>query len=123
MKILCEERKIYYCAPEEIGCARAEMMNALGRRLVEMLADLPKGKEVRVSYMEARNHTWEENPLEMYYKIQLTVQEIPGRPENEVEPDGGVRTVSCLVQSRRTIRSARRTAAACSRAVKRAWSL
>lgn len=94
MKILCEERKIYYCAPEEIGCARAEMMNALGRRLVEMLADLPEGKEARVSYMEARSHTWEENPLEMYYKIQLTVQEIPGRPENEVEPDGGVRMVN-----------------------------
>lgn len=86
MKILCEERKIYYCAPEEIGCARAEMMNALGRRLMEMLADLPKGKEARVSYMEGISHTWEENPLEMCYKIQLTVQEIPGRPENEVEP-------------------------------------
>ena len=77
MKILCEERKIYYCAPEEIGYARAEMMNALGRRLMEMLADLPKGKEACVR---------EENPLEMNYKIQLTVQEIPGRPENEVEP-------------------------------------
>lgn len=87
MKILQEERKIYYCAPEEIGCARAEMMNALGRRLMEMLADLPKGKEARVSYMEARNHTWEESPLEMNYKIQLTVQEIPGQPEVEVEPD------------------------------------
>lgn len=86
MKILQEERKIYFCAPEEIGCARAEMMNALGIRLVEMLADLPEGKEARVSYMEARNHTWEENPLEMYYKIQLTVQEIPGRPEFEAEP-------------------------------------
>lgn len=35
MKILCEERKIYFCAPEEIGCARAEMMDALGRRLME----------------------------------------------------------------------------------------
>ena len=82
MKILCEERKIYYCAPEEIGCARAEMMNALGRRLVEMLADLPEGKDARVSYMEGISHTWEE--------IRLTVQEIPGRPEVEVEPDGDV---------------------------------
>lgn len=87
MKILQEERKIYYCATEEIGCARAEMMDALGRRLVEMLADLPKGKEARVSYMEGISHTWEESPLEMNYKIRLTVQEIPGRPENEAEPD------------------------------------
>lgn len=94
MKILQEERKIYYCAPEEIGCARAEMMNALGRRLVEMLADLPEGKEARVSYMEGISHTWEENPLEMNYKIRLTVQEIPGWPEKEVEPDGGVRIVN-----------------------------
>lgn len=94
MKILCEERKIYYSAPEEIGCARAEMMNALGRSLMEMLADLPNGKEARVSYMEGISHTWEESPLEMDYKIQLTVQEIPGRPEVEVEPDGGVRTVN-----------------------------
>lgn len=88
MKILCEERKIYYCAPEEIGCARAEMMDALGRRLMEMLADLPEGKDALVSYMEVRNREWEGNPLAMQYKIQLAVQEIPGRPENEVEPDG-----------------------------------
>lgn len=94
MKILCEERKIYYCAPEEIGCARAEMMNALGRRLVEMLADLPEGKDARVSYMEVRNREWEGNPLAMQYKIQLAVQEIPGRPEVEVEPDGGARMVN-----------------------------
>lgn len=86
MKILQEERKIYYCAPEEIGCARAEMMNALGRRLVEMLADLPEGKDARVSYMEGISHTWEESPLEMNYKIRLTVQEIPVRPEFEAEP-------------------------------------
>lgn len=94
MKILREERKIYYCAPEEIGCARAEMMNALGRRLVEMLADLPEGKDACVSYMEGISHTWEESPLEMNYKIRLTVQEIPGRPEVEAEPDGGVRMVN-----------------------------
>lgn len=94
MKILQEERDIYYSASEEIAWARADMMNALGRRLMEMLADLPEGKDVRVSYMEVRSHTWEESPLEMNYKIRLTVQEIPVRPENEVEPDGGVRMVN-----------------------------
>lgn len=48
MKILQEERDIYYSAPEEIAWARADMMNALGRRLMEMLADLPEGKDARV---------------------------------------------------------------------------
>ena len=70
MKILQEERDIYYSAPEEIAWARADVMNALGRRLMEMLADLPEGKDARVSYMEVRNHTWD----------------IPGRPEVEAEP-------------------------------------
>lgn len=86
MKILQEERDIYYSAPEEIAWARADMMNALGRRLMEMLADLPEGKDARVSYMEVRNHTWEGNPLVMQYKIKLAVQDIPGWPEAEAEP-------------------------------------
>ena len=51
-----------------------------------MLADLPEGKDARVSYMEVRNHTWEENPLAWHYKMQLAVQDIPGRPEVEAEP-------------------------------------
>lgn len=89
MKILQEERDIYYSAPEKIAWARADMMNALGRRLMEMLADLPEGKDARVSYMEVRNRTWGGNPLVWHYKMQLAVQDIPGRPEVEVEPDGG----------------------------------
>lgn len=80
-----EERDIYYSAPEEIAWARADMMNALGRRLMEMLADLPEGKDVRVSYMEVRNREWEGNPLTWRYKMRLAVQEIP----DEGEPDGG----------------------------------
>ena len=86
MKILQEERDIYYSAPEQIAWARADESNALGRRLMEMLADLPEGKDARVSYMEVRNHTWEENPLAWHYKMQLAVQDIPGRPEVEAEP-------------------------------------
>lgn len=86
MKILREGRKIYYGAPEEIGRARAEMMNALGRSLMEMLADLPEGRDARVSYMEVRNHKSETNPLATLYEIQLAVQEMPGRPENDEEP-------------------------------------
>lgn len=85
MKILQEERDIYYSAPEEIACARADMMNALGRRLMEMLADLPEGKDVRVSYMEVRNRGFEGNPLTWHYKMRLAVQEIP----DEGEPGGG----------------------------------
>lgn len=81
MKILQESRDIYYSAPEEIALARADMMNALGRRLMEMLADLPEGKDARVSYMEVRNHTWEGNPLMWHYKMQLAVQDIPDEGE------------------------------------------
>lgn len=81
MKILQEERDIYYSAPEEIALARADMMNALGRRLMEMLADLPEGKDARVSYMEVRNHTWKGNPLVWHYKMQLAVQDIPDEGE------------------------------------------
>lgn len=85
MKILQEERDIYYSASEEIAWARADMMNALGRRLMEMLADLPEGKDVRVSYMEVRNREFEGNPLTWHYKMRLAVQEIP----DEGEPGGG----------------------------------
>jgi len=80
MRILQEERKICYGSPIVMDYAREEMMDALGKRLMEMLSDLPKGKDARVSY------TGEESILMGHYKIQLTVQEIPGRPENEVEP-------------------------------------
>ena len=66
--------------------ARADMMDALGKRLMEMLSNLPKGKDACVSYMEARSLTRKEGIPMVHYKIQLAVQEIPGRPENEVEP-------------------------------------
>ena len=93
MKILQEERKICYGTPIIMDYARADMMAALGKRLMEMLSDLPKGKDASVSYMEARSLTRKEGIPMVHYKIQLAVQEIPGRPENEVDPDGGVRMV------------------------------
>lgn len=93
MKILQEERKICYGTPIIMDYARADMMDALGKRLMEMLSDLPKGKDASVSYIEARSITREEGIPMMHYKIQLAVQEIPGRPENEVDLDGGVRMV------------------------------
>lgn len=86
MRILQEERKICYGTPIVMDYAREEMMDALGKRLMEVLSDLPKGKDARVSYMEARSYTGEESILMGHYKIQLAVQEIPGRPEVEVEP-------------------------------------
>lgn len=93
MRILQEERKICYGTPIVMDYARADMMDALGKKLMEMLSDLPKGKDARVSYMEARSLTRKEGIPMVHYKIQLAVQEIPERPENEVDPDGGVRMV------------------------------
>lgn len=86
MRILQEERKICYGTPIVMDYAREEMMDALGKRLMKVLSDLPKGKDARVSYMEARSVTRKEGIPMVHYKIQLAVQEIPGRPENEVEP-------------------------------------
>lgn len=86
MRILQEERKICYGTPIIMDYARADMMDALGKRLMEMLSNLPKGKDACVSYMEARSLTRKEGIPMVHYKIQLAVQEIPGRPENEVEP-------------------------------------
>ena len=91
MRILQEERKVCYGTPIVMDYARAEMMDALGKRLMEMLSNLPKGKDACVSYMESRSYTGADSLLVVHYKIQLAVQEIPGRPENEVDPDGGVR--------------------------------